>query len=190
MAESIASHFANGDEFGVRITYSQEDAPLGTAGAVKHAESYLSDPALILNGDSYAEWNLGAMRTLMASREADVIMVLQSVEEVSRYGTVSVGSDNRIIEFLEKGNKKGPGLINSGVYLLRQEIIRTLPTGTALSLERDVFPRLLDRQVYGCIAGGTFIDIGLPEDLRRAQILLAPEAALSTGPPPESTEAP
>jgi NDP-sugar pyrophosphorylase family protein len=64
-------------------------------------------------------------------------------------------------------------LINAGVYLLRKQIVRGLPAGTAISLETEVFPRLLDRRVYGLVCTGLFIDIGIPDDLRRAQSLLA-----------------
>ena len=71
-------------------------------------------------------------------------------------------------------SEAGPGLINAGVYLLRKQIVRDLPTSTAISLEREVFPRLLDRGVYGLVCTGLFIDIGIPDDLRQAQTLLAP----------------
>ena len=75
---------------------------------------------------------------------------------------------------LKRASAAGPGLINAGVYLLRKQIVRDLPAGTAISLEREVFPRLLDRGVYGLVCTGLFIDIGIPDDLRRAQSLLAP----------------
>ncbi len=180
MAGSIRSFFTEGKHLGVELTYSEEAEPLGTAGAAKNAERYLSDPALILNGDSYAEWDLRAMRTLMADREADAVMVLQRVSEVARYGSVELKGDNRIVRFVEKGSKAGAGLINAGAYLLDKEIVLDLPMGVPLSLERDVFPRLLHGRVYGWIAEGSFIDIGIPEDLLRAQTLLAPLAQSST----------
>lgn len=179
LAESIRGHFAEGKQLGVNLTYSEENQPLGTAGAVRNAESHLSDPTLVMNGDSYAEWDLDAIQTLMAEKRADAVMVLQRVSEVARYGSVEVEKDNRVRQFVEKGTKAGAGLINAGVYLLRKDIISNLPEGVALSLERDVFPGLLDRRVYGCIAEGSFIDIGIPEDLLRAQTLLAPLARSS-----------
>jgi NDP-sugar pyrophosphorylase family protein len=86
---------------------------------------------------------------------------------------VTVGQDGRVAEFVEKGAAAGPGLINAGVYLLRKQIVRDLPAGTAISLEREVFPQLLDRGVYGLVCTGLFIDIGIPDDFKRAQLLLA-----------------
>src|SRR5262249_14685961 len=128
---------------------------------------------LILNGDSYAEWNFVPMLELFRAKNADMVLVLQAVADVTRYGSVALDRDGRITRFVEKGVQGGPGLINAGVYLLRKQIVCDLPAGTAISLEREVFPRLLDRGVYGLISTGLFIDIGIPDDLKRAQTLLA-----------------
>jgi len=176
MAEKIESYFGCGNQFGLRLRYSTERKPLGTGGALKLAESLISDPVLVLNGDSYVEWSLVPMLQLLTAKEADLVIVLQAVADVTRYGTVALDHDGRVTQFVEKGAAAGPGLINAGVYLLRRQIVRGLPAGTAISLEREVFPRLLDCRVYGFVCTGRFIDIGIPDDLRRAQSLLAPHA--------------
>ena len=176
MAESIESYFGYGNQFGLRLRHSREHEPLGTGGALKLAEPLISDPVLVLNGDSYVEWSLVPMLQLLTAKEADLVIVLQAVADVTRYGTVALDHDGRVTQFIEKGVRGGPGLINAGVYLLRKQIVRALRAGTAISLEREVFPRLLDRRVYGLVCSGLFIDIGIPDDLRRAQSLLAPHA--------------
>jgi NDP-sugar pyrophosphorylase family protein len=173
MAEKIEGYFGSGNKFAVRIRYSREDEPLGTGGALKLAEPLISDPVLVLNGDSYVEWSLVAMLELFMAKDADMVIMLQAVADVSRYGSVALDQEGRITQFIEKGVRGGPGLINAGVYLLRKQIVRDLPTGGPISLERDVFPRLLDRGVYGLISTGLFIDIGIPDDFKRAQTLLA-----------------
>src|SRR5207237_10488962 len=132
-------------------------------------------PVLVLNGDSYVEWSLGPMLELFTTKDADMVIVLQAVADVTRYGSVALDHDGRITQFVEKGACAGPGLINAGVYLVRKQIVRDLPAGTAISLEREVFPRLLDRGVYGLVCTGLFIDMGIPSDLRQAQTLLAPD---------------
>src|SRR5262249_53752825 len=136
-------------------------------------EPVISDPILVLNGDSYVEWSLVPMLELFTGKDADVVIVVKEVPDVTRYGSVTLDNDGRITQFIEKGTAAGPGLINAGVYLLRKQIVCDLPVGTAISLEKEVFPRLLDRGVYGLISIGLFIDIGIPEDLERAQTLLA-----------------
>jgi NDP-sugar pyrophosphorylase family protein len=173
MAEKIERYFGCGNKFALRIRYSREHEPLGTGGALKLAEPLISDPVLVLNGDSYVEWNLMPMLELFTGKDADVVVVLQAVADVSRYGSVALDQDGRVSRFIEKGASAGSGLINAGVYLLRKQIVRDLPTGTPISLERDVFPTILDRRVYGLVCTGLFIDIGIPEDLKRAQALLA-----------------
>src|SRR5437016_7835016 len=173
MAEKIERYFGCGNKFAVRIRYSREHEPLGTGGALKLAEPLISDPVLVLNGDSYVEWSLVPMLELFTGKDAHLVMVVQAVADVARYGSVLLDQERRVTQFVEKGAAAGPGLINAGVYLLRKQIVRDLPAGTAISLEREVFPRLLDRGVYGLISTGLFIDIGIPDDLERAQTLLA-----------------
>ena len=113
------------------------------------------------------------MLELFTAKDADMVIVLQAVADVTRYGSVALDHDGRVTQFVEKGAAAGPGLINAGVYFLRKQIVRDLPAGTAISLERDVFPRLLDRGVYALVCTGLFIDIGIPDDFKRAQTLLA-----------------
>jgi NDP-sugar pyrophosphorylase family protein len=174
MAEKIESYFGSGNKLAMRIRYSREHEPLGTGGALKLAEPLISDPFLVLNGDSYAEWSLVPMLELFRAKDADMVVVVQAVADVTRYGSVALDHEGRGTQFIEKGIRAGPGLINAGVYLLRKEIVRELPAGTAISLERDIFPSLLNRRVYGLVCHGLFIDIGIPDDLRQAQTLLAP----------------
>ena len=181
MAEQIEDFFGVGEDFALRIRYSREHEPLGTGGALKLAEPLLGDPLVVLNGDSYVEWSLAAAWELFDQHDASLVIVLQTVPDVSRYGSVTVAPYGRVTEFVEKGTRTGPGLINAGVYLLRREIVSALPTGKAISLERDVFPQLLGGKVYGLISEGIFIDIGIPADLERAQTLLVSQAGGSDG---------
>jgi NDP-sugar pyrophosphorylase family protein len=172
-AEQIETYFGNGTRVDLAIRYSRETEPLGTGGALKLAQPFLSDPILVVNGDSYVEFDLPAAWDLFQNKDADLIMVLQRVPEVSRYGSVAIDNSNRIIEFVEKGSRAGEGLINAGVYLLKKKIVEQIPSGKAVSLERDVFTALLSGKVYGLVSNGIFIDIGIPSDLERAQTLLA-----------------
>ena len=179
MAEKIERYFGDGKQFALRIRYSREHEPRGTGGALKLAEPLISDPVLVLNGDSYVEWDLVPVLELFKTKDADLVIVLQTVADVTRYGSVALDQDGRVTQFVEKGVAAGPGLINAGVYLLRKQIVRGLPAGTAISLETEVFPRLLDRRVYGLVCTGLFIDIGIPDDLRRAQGLLTPHTPVN-----------
>ena len=127
MADQVQAFFRRGEEFGLRVCYSREDKPLGTGGALKLAEPLLSDPVVVLNGDSYVEWSLAATRDLFAQKDASVVMILQAVPDVARYGSVTIEPGGRVTEFVEKGTRTGAGLINAGVYLVRKEIVAALP---------------------------------------------------------------
>lgn len=176
MAEQIEGYFHDGKDFDLSIRYSREEEPLGTGGALKLAEQRLSDPVVVLNGDSYVEWKLVPLLKRFKEKAAAIVIVLQAVSDVSRYGSVIINAEGRVLEFVEKGTRAGAGLINAGVYLLRREVVAALPAGKAVSLEKDVVPERLSDNVYGIVAEGLFIDIGIPADLERAQTLLAPSA--------------
>jgi NDP-sugar pyrophosphorylase family protein len=170
LAEQIESRFADGHEWGVSIEYSREQTPLGTGGAIKLAQRYLRDSSdfLVLNGDSFLKMNFREFVTFHRSHSGAATMAVVQVEDASRYGTVTVDGHGRVRSFAEKTGSHTPGLVNGGVYALRQTIWPCIPDGPA-SLEREVFPRLLEQGLYTQPQSGMFIDIGTPEDYQRAQ---------------------
>src|SRR5215510_10700296 len=102
MAEKIERYFGDGKQFALHIRYSREHEPLGTGGALKLAEPLISDPVLVLNGDSYVEWNLVPVLELFRTKDADLVIVLQAVADVTRYGSVALDQDGRVTQFVEK----------------------------------------------------------------------------------------
>jgi NDP-sugar pyrophosphorylase family protein len=172
LAEQIEAEFGNGNKLDVNIRYSNEPSPLGTGGALRFAEKFLQDaPAFILmNGDSFLEMDFSRFLQFHAEHNGMVSMAVRRVPNASRYGTVRIDSENRVLEFAEKTGKQEPGLINGGVYVFDRSILQQTPDGPC-SLEKDVFPRILQRGVYASEQNGIFIDIGTPEDYARAQTL-------------------
>src|SRR5438045_1290207 len=90
MAEKIEGYFDCGNKSAMCIRYSKEDEPLGTGGALKLAEPLISDPVLVLNGDSYVEWSLIPMLELFRAKDAISVVVVQAVADVTRYGSVAL----------------------------------------------------------------------------------------------------
>jgi NDP-sugar pyrophosphorylase family protein len=154
----------------VSIRYSKELQPLGTAGAVKLAESLLQNvnEFLVMNGDSFMEIDFQELLQFHRKNSAPVTMAVRQVDNASRYGTVKLDSAGRVTGFLEKTGVESPGVVNAGVYVFGREVLSHIPTGPC-SLEKDVFPKLLDRGVYALEQHGIFIDIGTPEDYVRAK---------------------
>ena len=138
-----------------------EPDPQGTGGALRYAADRLAPWFLMANGDSLFELNL---RALAAKPSPGMIgrLALRPVEDVSRYGNVTLSGVN-IAAFREKDPANtGPGLINGGVYLLSRDVMRHIPGPS--SIETDVFPKLAARgELEGRIFDGYFLDIGLPE---------------------------
>jgi D-glycero-alpha-D-manno-heptose 1-phosphate guanylyltransferase len=174
LSDQIESKFGDGRDWDVSIRYSKEGVPLGTAGAIKLAHRYLRDVPefLVLNGDSFLEIDF---HNLMAFHRghgsAIVTMAVLQVDDASRYGTVCLDASSRVRGFAEKTGSHASGLVNGGVYIINESVLQYIPEGPA-SLERDVFPRLLDQGVYAQEQHGMFIDIGTPADYARAQQLL------------------
>lgn len=157
--------------FGVALSYLIEDSPAGTGGALVQAADALDDRFLLLNGDSYFDINyLDLTAPLGGGTLARV--ALRRVEDAARYGAVRLEGE-RIQAFAERPEQGGQGLINGGIYWMDRRILDRIPAGPC-SLERDVLPGLAERgELAGRCYDGTFIDIGIPQDLARADSLAA-----------------
>jgi NDP-sugar pyrophosphorylase family protein len=172
LAEQIEQKFGDGRDWDVSITYSREQQPMGTGGALKLAQQQLhrSTDFLVMNGDSFLECDFTELVAFHRKQKALASMAIVRVEDAGRYGTVRVDAAGRVNGFTEKTGAGAPGLINAGVYVFNREIFNYLPEAPS-SLEKDLFPRVLEHGVYAKEQSGMFIDIGTPEDYARAQVL-------------------
>jgi D-glycero-alpha-D-manno-heptose 1-phosphate guanylyltransferase len=172
LGDYIEETFGDGHEWGVAINYSKESDPVGTAGAVKLAERYIPSVPdfLVMNGDSFLETDFRQLIRFHGAHGGLVTIAACQIENASRYGTLQVDKTNRVIGFTEKAGTQAPGLVNGGVYVFNRSILQYIADRPA-SLERDVFPSVLEHGVYAFEQRGMFIDIGTPEDYLRAQEL-------------------
>lgn len=156
------------ERFGLDIRVAVEPERAGTGGALFHAAERADETFLLLNGDSWLDFNLlGALADVASRPAVPATLVLRRLPDASRYGVVEVEGD-AVTGFRERPEAPGPGLVNAGIYLLRRSLLGRL--APRCSLERDVLPALArDRQVGGCVRDGYFIDIGVPADFARAQ---------------------
>jgi D-glycero-alpha-D-manno-heptose 1-phosphate guanylyltransferase len=155
---------------GMRLAYSQEPSPLGTAGALRLTMPLLrSDPVLVMNGDSYCKVDFQPFVTWHFERRANATLLLTEVPDTRRYGRVEVDADGQIRRFEEKGGQGRSGWINAGIYVLSQQVLLTIPEHQAVSLERDIFPAQIGRGLYGYQRAGEFLDIGTPESYAEAE---------------------
>lgn len=172
LADQIEREFGDGGTWGMTIDYSKESHPFGTAGAVKFAERHLTQVSdfVVMNGDSFLELDFRQFIRFHREHGGLISMAVRRVPDAARYGTVQLDTRNRVVGFSEKTGAHVSGIVNGGVYVFNRAILEDLPYGPA-SLEKDVFPRLLEHGVYALEEHGMFIDIGTPEDYARAQTL-------------------
>jgi len=172
---------------GVHVTFSHDPLrkPLGTAGSIKKAEKRIGheSPFLVLNGDVFADADYTEIFKLHEKKKGVATIALHEVSDPSRYGVAKLAGDKRITGFIEKPPRgtAPTNLINAGVYVLSPEIFDYIPEGRAVSIEREVFPRLAEEKVlYGYLYDGLWVDIGKPEDYLKVNKIMLNQAEASS----------
>ncbi len=168
MKDQLESFFREHD-CGRRVVLVNEDEPLGTGGAIRNVRQHLDDTFLCFNGDIISSLDLRDLLAFHRRHGGIGTLSLWQVPDPSAFGVVGLDG-HRIIDFQEK---PAPGtaisdLINAGVYVFQPELLDHIPSGV-VSLERLVFPNILDRGLHGYRFQGYWVDCGTPESYLRAQ---------------------
>jgi mannose-1-phosphate guanylyltransferase len=160
---------ALGDEVpgGPAISYIEEDQPLGTAGPVRLAadRGLLGDRFMVLNGDVLTDLDLTALQRQHQETGAVITLALHPVDDPASYGLVRRDQDGTVLGFLEKPgpNEIDTDEVSAGAYVIESQVLDLIPPGRAVSIEREVFPRLVGQGLYGRRLEGYWMDIGTPE---------------------------
>jgi len=172
MPQSIRSYFGSGESLGLRIEYSVEEVPLGTAGSVRLASARLTETFLVISGDALCDVDLTKLLEFHRERGAAVTIGLKSVENPLEFGIVVTDSDGRVERFLEKPSwsQVFSDTINTGIYVLEPEVLRHVPTDRPYDFSKELFPLLLEmgRPIYGYVLDGYWQDIGNLDQYRQA----------------------
>jgi mannose-1-phosphate guanylyltransferase len=175
---------------GVRLRYVVEDEPLGTAGPLRLAadEGVLGERVLVLNGDCLTDIDLTAELAQHEQANANATLALVAVDDTSSYGVVPTRENGEVEAFLEKRPGPAPtNRINAGAYVLERSVVDLVPSGRAVSIEREVFPELVGNGLYGYEADAYWIDIGTPERYLEATYDLLAGRVESELPPRDET---
>lgn len=159
------------DDFPFHFDYAIEEEPLGTGGGIRLAlNKATTSDVVVLNGDTYFDVNLEELMKNHRLYSSAVTLALKPMCDFDRYGRVVIDNmDKRIVEFKEKEYCK-EGLINGGIYVINrlEPIFEGLPK--KFSFETAVFePQCKLGKLFGVVQDGYFIDIGIPEDYKKAQ---------------------
>ena len=178
LASGVRNVLGDGSEFGVRLRFVEEPEPLGTAGALKYAEPMLDERFLMLNGDVLTDIDLTEQIAQHERTQATATLALVAVPDPTNYGLVRLDEDESVLEFVEKPSSDAveerpssdlsDNFISAGAYVLEKRILEMVPAGRNVSIEREVWPLLVDNGLYGFRAENYWLDIGTPDRYLRA----------------------
>jgi mannose-1-phosphate guanylyltransferase len=170
--DTIRDRFGDGSSLGIELTYSYEEALLGTAGGVRNVREYFgSDPCLVMAADALTDVDLAALAEAHRANDGIATLAVKRVQNVSEYGVIVTGSDGRVQGFQEKPDPAEAlsDLANCMIYVLEPEVFDYFPDKVEVDFALDVFPVLLEHDVpfFVHITDGYWNDVGsLPEYLQ------------------------
>jgi mannose-1-phosphate guanylyltransferase / phosphomannomutase len=172
LADEVISHFGNGSDFGLRIQYSVEQEPMGTAGSVGLLRDSLDSTFFVVSGDALTDFDLQKALLFHRARKAQATLVLTSVPNPLEFGVVVTEDDGKIVRFLEKPSwgEVFSDTVNTGIYILEPEVLDLIPAGQAFDFSKDLFTKMLEDKLplYGYVAEGYWCDIGNIDQYRQA----------------------
>ncbi|MFL5843913.1 MAG: sugar phosphate nucleotidyltransferase [Solirubrobacteraceae bacterium] len=170
-ADAVREALGDGSAYGVRLRFVEEPEPRGTAGALKYAEEFLADRFLMLNGDVLTDMDLTAQIAQHEATGAVGTLALVPVADPSAYGLVRTHDDNAVKGFLEKpsADQIDTNLISAGAYVLERSVLDMIEPGQNVSIEREVWPRLVGNGLYAFPHQKAYwLDIGTPQTYLKA----------------------
>ena len=172
LPHAIQSYFGDGAQLGVHLTYLVEEKPLGTAGAVKNADSLLDKTFIVFNGDVLTEIDLTAMIKRHRKINPEASIALTPVDNPTIYGVVETDKQGSVKRFVEKPSwdKVTSNMINAGIYILEPEVLKYIPAATHCMFENYLFPLLLEKgePILSYPSEAYWIDTGTPEKYLKA----------------------
>ncbi|MGA2319262.1 MAG: NDP-sugar synthase [Solirubrobacteraceae bacterium] len=164
LATSVRNVLGDGSGLGIRLRFVEEPDPRGTAGALKYAEPMLDERFVMLNGDVLTDIDLTGQIAQHEASGAKATLALVAVADPTAYGLVILGEDRSVASFVEKpsSDRIETNLISAGAYVLEREILDLVPPDRNVSIEREVWPLLIDKGLYGFPSEGYWLDIGTP----------------------------
>jgi len=164
LPDVIEDYFGDGSEFGVKLKYTVEVTPLGTAGSVRQAAGDLTETFVVISGDALTDMDLTDLVRFHKEKGAVATLALTRVPNPLEFGVVITDGSGRIVRFLEKPSwsEVFSDTINTGIYVLEPEIFDLMEEGKVYDFSKDIFPQLLasGRPMYGYVSRNYWCDIG------------------------------
>ncbi|MEI8391470.1 MAG: NDP-sugar synthase [Actinomycetes bacterium] len=173
--EPFVEAFPDGVCAGIPLHYAVEPEPLDTAGAIRFAaeNAGINETFVVVNGDVLTDLDVSTLIAFHKDRGAQATMHLTPVDDPSAYGVAVIDDQGRVQRFVEKPalGTAPSNLINAGTYVLEPSVLRRIPTGRKVSIEREIFPLIVaDGGLYALATDDYWIDAGRPEPYLRANL--------------------
>jgi len=172
LASAIQDYFGDGSQLGMKIVYSVEESPLGTAGSVKLAQKHLTDTFLVVSADALTDFDLSQIVSFHKDRNALATLTLYRVPNPLEYGVIITNDDGKIVQFLEKPSwgEVFSDTVNTGIYVLEPEILDYFEPNKVFDFSQDLFPMMLKKgdPIFGFISPGYWCDVGNLQEYMRA----------------------
>ncbi|MHB0868353.1 MAG: sugar phosphate nucleotidyltransferase [Chloroflexota bacterium] len=183
MASMIQDYFGDGSQLGMKIVYSVEETPLGTAGSVKLAQKHLTDTFIVISADALTDFDLAQILSFHREKKALATLTLYRVPNPLEYGVIITRDDGAIVQFLEKPSwgEVFSDTVNTGIYVLEPEVLEYFEPNKVFDFSQELFPIMLKKgdPLYGFIAPGYWCDVGnLQEYIRANADLLSGKVAI------------
>lgn len=172
LPDAFVAHFPE-ERFGdVKLRFVVEHEPLGTAGGIRFAAEGIEERVVVCNGDVLTSLDLAALLEFHEEHRAEATIALTRVEDPSAFGVVPTRDDGEVVAFVEKPprDQAPTDWINAGTYVLEPSVLHAIPPRLNVSIERETFPRMLERpgRLYAMPSDAYWIDIGTPTKLLQA----------------------
>jgi len=176
-SQQVRDSLGDGSKQGIKVTYSYEDHPLGTGGALKLIQDKLDDVFIAINGDNFMDIDFNAMAKEHFDSGAAVTISLSTTDNPCEVGIVRLDDTGKILEFKEKPKPEEvfSNILNTGVYVVNRDVLDFIPEDTMYDFSKELLPLLMEKgyRVQGFKEKGHWMDIGRPRDFLGANLLTA-----------------
>ncbi|MBB5354487.1 mannose-1-phosphate guanylyltransferase/phosphomannomutase [Anoxybacillus mongoliensis] len=184
LSDEIIEYFGDGRRFGVHLHYFDETTPLGTAGSVKHAQSFLDDTFVVISADTLTTIHLQEAINFHFSKQALVTVLMHHETTPLSYGGIVTDRHGKIVHFVEKPkwNEVCSDLVNTGIYICHPAIFNYIPEHLPCDFSQHIFPYLIQHEhpIYGCEVDGYWSDVGVIEQYHQTHIDLLQQRFVSS----------
>lgn len=168
LGDQLINYFQDGKEKGVKISYIEEDKPMGTIGSILLKEDFSHDDILVMNSDILTNIDFTDFYKTYKNTQADMIVATVSYKVNVPYGVLETVEGNKVVSLKEKPDFAY--FSNAGIYILSKRVISMIPKDTFFDIT-DLMQKVIDlnNRLITYPINGYWLDIGKHEDFKKAQ---------------------